>query len=76
MFGRILVNDRTNVLFPVPFGPDISTPPILGAIRASFRAIYTSFKPSSKENGITSLFFFYYFSAHFPNYFSSLLSII
>jgi hypothetical protein len=44
--------ERTKVLFPVPLGPDIKTPPILGSIIANIRANLASLSPIKAEKGI------------------------
>jgi hypothetical protein len=56
IFGRMSAEDRTMVLFPEPFGPLISKPPILGLIAFIKIANFSLSKPTIAENEKTSLF--------------------
>jgi hypothetical protein len=56
IFGRMSVSERTIVLFPEPFGPFMSKPPIFGLIAFIKMASLSLFKPTIAENGRTDLF--------------------
>mmetsp|Transcript_107400 Transcript_107400/g.256613 ORF Transcript_107400/g.256613 Transcript_107400/m.256613 type:complete len:244 (+) Transcript_107400:1771-2502(+) len=53
ILGRTPRSERANVVFPVPWPPEIPTPPSEGSIQASFRASFTSSKPSTLVIGMT-----------------------
>jgi hypothetical protein len=56
IFGRMSANDLTIVVFPDPFGPLMSTPPIFGLIAFIKIANLSLSKPTIAENGKTNLF--------------------
>jgi hypothetical protein len=49
--GRRSPRARTEVLFPVPFGPRINTPPIRGLTELRSRARFSSFWPTIAAKG-------------------------
>mmetsp|Transcript_53896 Transcript_53896/g.126391 ORF Transcript_53896/g.126391 Transcript_53896/m.126391 type:complete len:242 (-) Transcript_53896:46-771(-) len=53
ILGRTPRSERAKVVFPVPWPPEIPTPPSEGSMQASFRASFTSSKPSTLVIGIT-----------------------
>ena len=56
ILGRISAKARTIVLFPEPFGPLTSKPPIFGLIALIKMASLSLSKPTIAEKGKTSLF--------------------
>jgi hypothetical protein len=56
IFGRTSAKERTIVLFPEPFGPLMSKPPIFGLIAFIKMASLSLSKPTIEEKGRTSRF--------------------
>mmetsp|Transcript_102554 Transcript_102554/g.184949 ORF Transcript_102554/g.184949 Transcript_102554/m.184949 type:complete len:286 (+) Transcript_102554:1195-2052(+) len=51
ILGRTPRRDRASVVFPVPWPPEMPTPPREGSMQASFRAVLTSSRPSTRVIG-------------------------
>jgi hypothetical protein len=56
IFGRTSAKERTIVLFPEPFGPLMSKPPIFGLIAFIKMASLSLSKPTIEEKGRSSRF--------------------
>ena len=52
--GSKAANPRTNVVLPVPFGPDTKTPPMRGFTPFKIKASFSWSKPTMAVNGNTA----------------------